>query len=102
MKMSMNNGVGTFAMAALALSMMASAPAEAKGKTGWIKCCDANGDRYEVPEGTPGAVADTGNAGAPAGAVARNKTGWIILTVAGIAAVGGIVAATGGGSPKSP
>jgi hypothetical protein len=45
--------------------------------------------------------AHSGPGGTPPTAVARNKTVWWIPTAAGLAAVGGILAATGGGTPVS-
>ncbi len=96
-------GLSAVTIMALVLGVMASTPAEARNKTKWFKCCDALGNVYKVKEGTPGAVAKPGDAGAPANAVARNKTGWIIISVAALAAVGGILAVTGGNnSPASP
>jgi hypothetical protein len=86
---------------ALALGMMASTPAEAKGKTKWPKCCDANGNTYKVAEGTPGAVADTGTAGAP-GAKAKGRRFQVIYALVAIAGVAGIIAvASSNNKPKS-
>jgi hypothetical protein len=105
MRSSKNRGLAALSIAVLACSPLASEAAFARNKTGWIKCCDPAGKSYEVPEGTPGAIrapeASGGVGGGPR-AAARNKTGWIIYTVAGLAAVGGIIAATSGSSPASP
>jgi hypothetical protein len=54
------------------------------------------------PHGVTERRAHSGPGGTPpASAVARNKTVWWIPTASALAAVGGILAATGGGTPVS-
>jgi hypothetical protein len=129
MRVMIKKGMNAVAMAALLLGSVAvSTPALAKGKSGVLKPIDdgcngcgslkgktgwiivnGSGKAVDVPEGTPGAVQKgksgvlkPNDDGCNGCGPLKGKTGWIIISVAGIAAVGGIIAATGGGKPKSP
>jgi hypothetical protein len=57
--------------------------------------------KMDPPQPDMAASGGTGSSGAP-GTAARNKTGWIIPTIAAVAIAGGVLAASGGGKPKSP